>query len=153
MYGVSGLVCLALAGVLNCVERIQAEYRISDDITDVFQLFKLLTKYKDQDPQFGTMTADMTKKHLKEFWAIAELRKVVAEEDSKELIGVIVGEIDHTLVRQPAISVTQGEGDRQFAQCPSCQVIWATAGALGYRCPKCHGDPVGRECLSRWRRV
>ena len=114
-YGVSELESLALAGVLNCVERIQAEYTISDDITDLFHLFRLLTKHKDQDPQFGIMTADVIKKHLKEFWAIEDFRKMVKEDESQGLLDAIVGEIDHTLIRQPTTSVAEGERDRQLA--------------------------------------
>jgi hypothetical protein len=150
-YLLSELESIALAGVLNSIESVQAEYRNTKDITGIFELFQLLSSHRDQHEDFGDMASRLAKKHLGGLFAVPEFRKMLEEDENQELLDVAVKAVKTDHDASPAGN--EGEGLRQFAQCPSCGVMWAPGGLLGWRCPRCNVMINAAQHLSRWRRV
>lgn len=149
-YLVEELPPVALEGLRNSISHIEANYRTSQDINLVFELYQTLSEHKIDHEDIEEMIGELTKKYLGPLFGIAEFRELIEKEDNKTVLDQVVKMVQDAHGGSPGAN--GGEGAREFATCRYCGALWATAGRLGYYCPDCDNAVVTSD-LSRWAPV
>ena len=101
-----------------------AETEATEDAASIFSAYCFLSDHKNHDPAFAEIMLELGKKHLPDLFAFPDFRKMLEEDENKEVLDVAIKGVKR--VYEPPATVTVTRSVRRKMECYSCGNEWYT---------------------------